>query len=75
MADLTISGGTVMDGSGRPGYQADVVVDGGSIVLVGDASTFLDDLPRVGFDRVEVVPQAELDLLAPDFRRRGRAAP
>lgn len=46
-----------------------------SIVLVGDASTFVDDLPRVGFDRVEVVPQAELDLLAPDFRRRPGAAP
>ena len=40
-----------------------------SIVLVGDASTFVDDLPRVGFDRIEVVRQAELDLLSPDFRR------
>ena len=27
-----------MDGSGRPGYLADVVVDRGSIALVGDAS-------------------------------------
>ena len=40
-----------------------------SIVLVGDASTFVDALPRVGFDRIEVVPQAQLDLLAPGFRR------
>ena len=46
-----------------------------SIVLVGDASTFVGDLPGVGFDRIEVVPQAELDLLAPDFRRRSGAAP
>ena len=38
MADLTISGGTVMDGSGGPGYHADVVIDRGRIALVGDAS-------------------------------------
>ena len=46
-----------------------------SIVLVGDASMFVDDLPRVGFDGIEVVPQAELDLLSPDFRRRSGTAP
>ena len=40
-----------------------------SIVLVGDASAFLRDLPAVGFDRIEVVPIAELDLTAADFRR------
>ena len=40
-----------------------------SIVLVGDASAFLRDLPAVGFDRIEVVPIAELDLTTADFRR------
>ena len=40
-----------------------------SIVLVGDASAFIRDLPAVGFDRIEVVPISELDLTAADFRR------
>ena len=40
-----------------------------SIVLVGDASAFIRDLPAVGFDRIEVVPMAELDLTSADFRR------
>ena len=46
-----------------------------SIVLVGDAATFVDDLPRVGFDRIEVVPLAEFDLLSPGFRRSPGLAP
>ena len=41
-----------------------------SIVLVGDASTFVDDLAGVGFPEFEVVPISELDLTAVDFRRR-----
>ena len=40
-----------------------------SIVLVGDASTFVRDLPGVGFDRFEVIPLAELDLSTTDLRR------
>ena len=40
-----------------------------SMVLVGDASVFLRDLPGEGFDRIEVVPLSELDLTAADFRR------
>ena len=43
-----------------------------SMVLVGDASVFLRDLPGVGFDRIEVIPLAELDLTAADFRRASR---
>lgn len=43
-----------------------------SMVLVGDASIFLRDLPGIGFDRIEVVPLAELDLTAADFRRTSR---
>ena len=40
-----------------------------SIVLVGDASVFAKDLAGVGFDRVERIPIAELDLSSPDLRR------
>ena len=43
-----------------------------SMVLVGDASVFLRDLTGVGFDRIEVVPLADLDLTAANFRRASR---
>jgi zinc protease len=45
-----------------------------SIVLVGDASTFLDDLPGVGFDSFEVVPISELDITTVDLRHPAGAA-
>jgi N-acyl-D-amino-acid deacylase len=38
MVDLTIRGGTIFDGTGHPGFEADLVIDGGKIVLVGDAT-------------------------------------
>jgi zinc protease len=40
-----------------------------TIVLVGDASVFARQLPGVGFDRVEQIPLASLDLSSPDLRR------
>jgi zinc protease len=46
-----------------------------SIVLVGDASLFQKDLAGVGFDKVERIPMAELDLTAPDLRRSAVSAP
>ncbi|HEY8548553.1 MAG TPA: pitrilysin family protein [Vicinamibacterales bacterium] len=45
-----------------------------SVVLVGDASKFLDDLKGVGFDNVEVVKLDELDLTAVNLRRSQRVA-
>jgi zinc protease len=51
-----------------------------TIVLVGDASAFVKQLPGAGFDKYEVIPAADLDLSAADLRRkpaatRGRFVP
>ena len=40
-----------------------------SIVLVGDANVFAKQLPALGFEQVERIPLAQLDVSAPDFRR------
>jgi zinc protease len=41
-----------------------------SVVIVGNASAFREQLPRAGFDRYEVIPLSDLDLSAADFKRR-----
>ncbi len=46
-----------------------------SIVLVGDANVFAKQLAGVGFDQYERIAVNELDLTAPDLRRRGRPVP
>jgi len=41
-----------------------------SVVLVGNAASFLDQLRGVGFGKNELVKLEELDLMAADFRRK-----
>jgi len=41
--DLVLSGGTVVDGTGEPGYRADVAIDGSGIVRIGDAGELTAD--------------------------------
>jgi zinc protease len=44
-----------------------------SVVLVGNAAAFLDQLKRAGFKRVEVVRLSDLDLTTADFKRKDLA--
>ena len=44
-----------------------------TIVLVGDAAKVTRQLPGAGFDKFEVIPLSELDLVAADLRRKPAA--
>jgi zinc protease len=41
-----------------------------TVVLVGDASAFVKQLPGAGFDKFEVIPASDLDLTTVDLRRK-----
>jgi N-acyl-D-aspartate/D-glutamate deacylase len=55
--DLIIKGGTVVDGSGLPGYRADVAISDGKIAAIGDVN---------GAGAAEVI-DAEGHVVAPGF--------
>jgi zinc protease len=40
-----------------------------SVVLVGNAAAFRDQLQRAGFGQYEVIPLQDLDLFAADFKK------
>jgi len=44
-----------------------------SIVLVGNASAFLDSLKSAGFKAIDVIKLADVDIYSPDLRRKGPA--
>src|SRR4029078_4663041 len=44
-----------------------------TIVLVGDASAFVKQLPGAGFDKYEIIPASDLDLSATDLRKKATA--
>jgi zinc protease len=46
-----------------------------TIVLVGDASTFIDQLPAAGFDKFDRIAAADLDLFSTDLRRHPEGLP
>ena len=41
-----------------------------SIVMVGNAAAFKDQLTKAGFGKYELIPLDELDLTAADFKKR-----
>jgi len=41
-----------------------------TVVLVGDASAFLKQLPGAGFDKFDVIPASDLDLMSADLRKK-----
>src|SRR5437899_4096069 len=58
--DLLLRGGTLVDGSGRPGRRADVGVLGDRIIAVGD-------LPAIDDGEVATVLDARGRVVAPGF--------
>lgn len=62
--DLVISGGTVVDGSGAPGYRADVAVNGSRIVLVSRSPLAAAQARRTIDARGLVVAPGFIDLHA-----------
>ena len=45
--DILIQGGTIIDGSGSPGFQADILIQDSRIVQIGDLEAFLPNVNTV----------------------------
>ena len=55
MLDIVLEGGTVYDGTGRPGYVADIGVAGGTIQAIGDLAD-ATTIERLGVSGLAVAP-------------------
>ena len=75
MFDTILRGGTVVDGSGRPAFRADVGITGGAIAAIGDLSAAaagrsIDASGRVvtpGF--IDIHRHADAAAFRPDYGR------
>ena len=59
---MIIRGGVLVDGTGRPGYQADVAIDGDRIVALGDDATAMAPGARTLDARGQVVAPGFIDI-------------
>jgi formylmethanofuran dehydrogenase subunit A len=67
MLDLVIKGGTVIDGSGRPGVRTDVGIKDGRVVKIGEVT---EDTAKTIDATGKIVPRASSTSTPTTTRRR-----